>query len=118
MLHLYPVASLFLEYWPSYWEKSGLERRASQLRGFLSETNDTLTAKINILPSFPPSLPSAHLLGGERPKEGCPFAQCVKAGGEIESRQRQGKLEICQVCLPRSRQGLGAGQGERKRLHS
>lgn len=29
MLCVYPVASLFLEYWPSYWEKSGLERRAS-----------------------------------------------------------------------------------------
>lgn len=29
MLHFYPAASLFLEYWPLCLEKSGLERRAS-----------------------------------------------------------------------------------------
>lgn len=49
-------------------------------------------------------------MGTVRPREGCPFAWRVKAGGEVESGSTRAKWEIREVCVPHPRPDPGAGK--------
>lgn len=89
-------------------------REKGQFWGLLSGTNDTTTVSIFCCLSLP-FLPSSHLPNGERPREGCPFAQRVEAEGEIESAQHQGRLGVLPSVSSTLRAWLVTGQGERDR---